>query len=85
MPKTERMRIMNFGYPEDSRLLNVIVASYQQRKVYINLERNSFANPEYNNMIENILIGKGIDLSRAAVLPWKEEPEYLKIRAKESE
>jgi hypothetical protein len=38
--------------------------------VYINIERNSFANPEYNAIIENILIGRDIDLSRAAVLPW---------------
>ena len=40
-PKTEKMKIMNFGYMEDSRFLNTQKVSYQsgQRNVYINLTR----------------------------------------------
>ena len=44
-PKTEKMRIMNFGYMADSRLLNVKAVSYQSglRTIYINLNRNVFS------------------------------------------
>ena len=43
MPKTETLNILNFGYLEESRLLNVKVATYQtNRKVYVSLGRNVF-------------------------------------------
>ena len=44
-PKTEKMRIMNFGYLADSRFLNVKSVSYQSglRHIYINMNRNVFA------------------------------------------
>ena len=58
LPKNEKLRILNFGYLQESRVLNVSVASYEQkRQVYINLDRNSFTEPEFRTIMEKIFTG----------------------------
>ena len=64
LPKTEKMRIMNFGYRQESRILNVDAVQYQSdRHVYINLNRNVFLHTEMNEMLKRILSGQEITFS----------------------
>ena len=66
IPKTEKMRILNFGYMQESRLLNVDVATYQQlRSVYINVDRNAFHHPEHNEIIKRLMSGQELTLQNA--------------------
>ena len=55
---TEKLRILNFCYLQESRILNVSVASYEQkRSIYINLGRNAFVEEEYKNILERVFTG----------------------------
>ena len=58
--KTQTFRILNFGSLEPSRLLNVDVATHEDRKVYVNIPRNLYSvslNPEYQVVLEKVLRG----------------------------
>lgn len=55
------MRIVNLGYFAPSRLYNVETASYMQnRTLYINMHRNMYKHPEYEEMIKRIFNGQEI-------------------------
>ena len=63
--KSEKMRILNFGYMQESRILNVHVASYEQKKsIYINLSRNAFIEEEYKTILERVFTGQELQLLR---------------------
>ncbi|CDW75092.1 UNKNOWN [Stylonychia lemnae] len=68
IPKTEKLRIVNFGYFNPSRLYNVDMATYQQKqKIYINLGKNIYKDPEHNEMVKMMLSGKEFDFNSFSV------------------
>ena len=59
LPKTEKFRIMNFGYLQESRLNNTMVSTYQQdRSLYINFNRNAFHHLEHTAIIKKVMTGQ---------------------------
>ncbi|TNV71922.1 hypothetical protein FGO68_gene17578 [Halteria grandinella] len=64
IPKTEKLRIVNLGYLAPSRLYNVESASYMQnRTLYINLHRNLYKHPEYEEIIKRIFMGQQLSFA----------------------
>lgn len=67
VPKTEKMRITNLGYFMSSRIYNVDAATYQvNRKIYINMNRNMYVDPEYKEVVKRIMMGQDIALYTGA-------------------
>ena len=62
LPKTEKMRIINFGYRQESRLLNVDAVKYKSdRHIYINQSRNVFVHQEMNEVLNRVLKGQELE------------------------
>eukprot|EP00347_Sterkiella_histriomuscorum_P011810 403371013 len=59
IPKKEKLRVVNFGYLAPSRIFNLDMATYQQKsKVYVNLSRNLYKHPEFNEIVQKLLNGQ---------------------------
>ena len=53
------MRIMNFGYAKETRLLNVKSVKYKvEENIYINIDRNAYIHPEYREILDRVLTGQ---------------------------
>lgn len=65
MPKTMNLKIIDNGYFEPSRLYNVQYSlNKKDHKIYINMPRNQYKHPEYNNLIRKILSGQELSLMK---------------------
>lgn len=61
LPKSETLKIRNFGYWAPSRVYNVNLFTYQQKKtLYINMSRNIYKDPEYAQVISQMVQGREI-------------------------
>jgi len=81
LPRTEKMRILNFGYLAESRIHNLDCATYQQeRTVYINLDRNAFHHQEHQEVLKRMFSGQ--ELTFSSVDDFK-KPDGLNIRKKD--
>lgn len=63
LPKSEKLAIRNFGYWAPSRVYNVSLFTYQQTQtLYMNLGRNVYKDPEYTEVIKQLVQGREIYL-----------------------
>jgi len=66
--KEETYKIQDLGYLEPSRVYNLHLAKHKSTtKMYVNIKRNMYKHPEYQEIIKQVFIGKVLTFPQSQI------------------